>query len=105
MNELDLHILSSSSEGFPNVIAEAMACEVPCVTTCAGSAGVIVGDTGWVVPTKDSKALSDSITDALDEIKNNEYEWKCRKSKSRQRIVQNFSLEVMIDKYNEVWTN
>ncbi|MFG7351470.1 glycosyltransferase family 4 protein [Shewanella oncorhynchi] len=105
MNGFDLFILSSSSEAFPNVLNEAMACSTPCVTTDVGDAAVIVGETGWVVPPKDPQALAKAIFEAMDEKQHNPQVWQARKQACRKRIVDNFSIEKMVAGYHQVWFN
>ena len=103
MNGIDLFMLSSISEAFPNVLNEAMACGTPCITTDVGDAAFIVGKTGWVVKPKDPKALANASIQALKEKQSNNESWGQRKDACRQRIVENFTLEKMIKKYKEVW--
>lgn len=103
MNALDVHVLSSTTEGFPNVVAEAMACGTPCVTTDVGDAALIVGDTGWVVPPSNSEQLFEAITKALNEKQSNADAWNARQQAARQRIEENFSIETMVGKYHRVW--
>ncbi len=64
-NALDLLVCASLDEAFPLVLGEAMACGVPCVTTDAGDAAWIVGDTGTVVPVGDSQALAREMLGGL----------------------------------------
>ncbi|ENY3838191.1 glycosyltransferase family 4 protein [Vibrio vulnificus] len=105
MNGFNLFVLSSVSEAFPNVLNEAMACGTPCVTTDVGDAAVIVGDTGWVVPPKNPQALAKAMLEAIDEKQNNPQAWQARKQACRERIVNNFSIEKMVEGYHQVWFN
>ena len=63
MQLLDVVALTSVSEGCPNVLLEAAELGVPIVTTAAGGAAELVvdGETGFVVPCKDSVAIADRI--------------------------------------------
>jgi glycosyltransferase involved in cell wall biosynthesis len=103
MNGLDLHVLSSLCEAFPNVVAEAMACGTPCVVTDVGDAAFIVGPSGWVVPASDSQSLANAIELALDEMREQPERWKQRQSAASTRILENYSLESMIAKFHDVW--
>lgn len=61
LSELDFLVSPSLSEGFPNVVAEAMACKTPCIVTDVGDCAVIVSETGCVVDRNDYQALVKSI--------------------------------------------
>ena len=99
---IDINILSSVSESFPNVIAEAMIASVPCISTNVGDTKYIIGDTGWVVPPKNSLKLGKCIIHAILKKKNSE-EWNIRKKNCYERIFDNLSLKKMIRSYENIW--
>lgn len=89
LNALDLVCSSSISEGFPNSLAEAMACGRPCVATNAGDSAEIIGDTGSIVPIRDPGALARAILDEIDARSGS------RSDSARQRVIDKFSVEAM----------
>jgi glycosyltransferase involved in cell wall biosynthesis len=100
---LDLHVLASVSEGFPNVVAETMLSATPNAVTDVGDAALIVGDAGWVVPPGDAGLLARAVELARDEWANSPDRWGERRTAARQRIVERFSLGRMVEAYQEVW--
>jgi glycosyltransferase involved in cell wall biosynthesis len=91
---LDVATLTSSyGEGFPNVVAEAMACGVPCVATDVGDAAFILGGLGWVVPPRDPRALADAWMAALAQEPASDL-----RTRRRRRIEESFNLDGMIDR-------
>lgn len=101
MPGFDVHVLSSRAEGFPNVVAEAMAAGVLCVVTDVGDAAHIVGDAGWVVPPRDPVALAQGIERAVQSI--GTPEGQRRLNAGRRRVAELFSLDTMVTNWQTVW--
>lgn len=100
---MDLHVLPSLTEAFPNVVAETMLSGVPNVTTDVGDSSLMVGDTGWVVAPADAGKLANAIREARQEWSEDPRSWEKRRTAARARIVDNFSFDRMADAYGEVW--
>jgi glycosyltransferase involved in cell wall biosynthesis len=62
-------VLSSTAEGFSNAILEYMAAKLPVVATDVGGAreAITEGETGYLVPSGDEKAMAERIIDLLRE--------------------------------------
>jgi glycosyltransferase involved in cell wall biosynthesis len=97
---LDVFSLSSYDESCPNVIGEAMACGVPCVVTDVGDTVWIVGDTGSVIPRRDSQALALAWKDM---IRLGAAGRKALGSRARERVVGHFPIEAAVARYEALY--
>ena len=93
-NALSVLVLSSTDEGFPNVIGEAMACGVPCVSTRVGDAAVLVDETGFVVEAGDDEGLARGVDQLLRE---DAVQRGARSEAARRRIGSMFSVRALAD--------
>lgn len=93
---LDVVCSASTSEGFPNVVGEAMACGVPCVATDVGDSARIIGKLGVVVPAGEPKPLAAGIARLLRERS------PALAAACRARICEHFGLARLIDLTEEL---
>jgi len=103
MSALDIHILSSISESFGNVVAEAMSCETVCIVTDIGMPADIVGIYGGVFKVGDFRNLAKTIEKFYKEKTENRIQWNNRRKGGRARIEEKFSIEIMMNKYSKLW--
>lgn len=97
----DIFVLSSLWEGLPLVVLEAMAASKPVIATrVPGTSEAIVdGETGILVPLRDSTQLAESIKKLLAD---RELAQKMGKA-GRQRVDMYFSVERMVDETEKVY--
>lgn len=101
MQAMDVFCLSSAwGEAFPNVLGEAMACGVPCVTADVGDSRYIVGETGIIVPPSDIQALGHS----LNEILNFSVDKRISLGMAaRDRIESRYAISKIVTQYSDLY--
>lgn len=97
---MDVFCLSSRTEGFPNVVGEAMAMGVPCVVTDVGDAAMLVADTGIVVPKEDSVGLAHGLERLL--VMTREAYLQLGQ-KARERIHAEFTMERARERFEALY--
>jgi glycosyltransferase involved in cell wall biosynthesis len=100
MSALDIVVSSSAwGEGFPNVIGEAMASEVPCVVTDVGDSAYIVGKYGRVCSVGDDQCIANSLLQLIE----NKQERKTAGKQARKRIKEHYSMDKIKKEYLKEW--
>ena len=98
-----LDIMTSASaygEAFPLVLGEAMSSGVPCTVTDVGDSGLIVGNTGWVVPPKNPQALAKAWQESIElGAEGREALGKA----ARTRVIECFSLDSVVASYERLY--
>lgn len=95
----DMIVMASAfGEGFPNVVAEGMACGLVPVVTDVGDAAVIAGDAGVVV----APSSADALACAIESIAGlDEGALAIRKKAARTRIEELFSIDAAVQRLND----
>ncbi|RZM79295.1 glycosyltransferase family 4 protein [Leptolyngbya iicbica] len=76
---------------FPLKLTDGMAMAKPILATSVGDIPVILGDTGYIVPPGDSKAMAHKIA----EILNNPEAARHKGYRARERCIQHYSIDAM----------
>lgn len=100
MPVLDVYLSASLSEGFPNVIGEAMACGVPCVATDVGDTRHIVEGYGKIVQKQEIGQLAEGVISILNlsQPELNQLGRKCR-----QQIEEKYPIQKIVRQYEKIY--
>lgn len=99
LNNLDVFVLSSHTEGFSIACIEAMACGVPVIATRSGGPEQILeGEAGILVPTGDPESLAK----AIERVSSSKELATTLTARATQRVHERYSLTAMISRYEEL---
>jgi len=98
----DIFCLHSVTEGFPNVLGEAMAVGLPCITTDVGDAAYLLNNPVWVVPAVSPDKLADKLN-AMLSLPAPERDVLGQAAASR--IREHFSMDVISRRYYDLYAS
>ncbi|TXT54944.1 MAG: hypothetical protein BAJATHORv1_50197 [Candidatus Thorarchaeota archaeon] len=101
MSAADIFLLNSTMEGMPLVLLEAMACELPIITTPAGGIPELVrpGIDGEVTKGFEQEEFAEAIIDLLNDEKSRKKYAKA----GRRRVEESFSAQAIVPLYEKVF--
>lgn len=100
LSALDIFALFSISEGFPNIVAEAMSVGVPCIVTDVGDAALLVADTGIVIRSGDLNGLTNGLERL---ISAGDGERRRLGEAGRRRVEATYSLSAVAERYASLY--
>ena len=100
LSEATIMVLPSYSEGFPNVILEAMALKTPIIATNVGAIPEMLDDEcGVLVAPKDTGALKNALFVFL----SNSDLRKEMADKAFARVTKHYDINIVIKNYKDIW--
>ena len=97
LSAMDLFVMPSRSESFPNALAEAMAVGLPAVATDVGDCRVVLDDDRFIT-------TADTLADGLEKmIMLDSDEQQKIGARNRQRITEHYTLEKMTAAFDKVF--
>ncbi|CAH0233953.1 glycosyltransferase [Peribacillus sp. Bi134] len=100
MQCFDALLLPSKSEGFPNVIGEAMAIGVPCITSDVGDCREIISNTGYIIEEIDTINLTNALLKYIELSKDTKNSLSIN---ARKRILDNYSISAIVKMYDHIY--
>lgn len=98
---IDIFCLCSHSEGFPNVLGEAMACENVCLSTDAGDASLIMEPFGFHIKSPNAEDIAGAIESNIFLSKN--LDFKAIGKGNRKKIEECYSIDSVISKFESLY--
>jgi glycosyltransferase involved in cell wall biosynthesis len=102
MDSSSIFVLPSHTEGFPNVLLEAMSSQCAVVATDVGAIPEMLSDgCGLLVKVGDSDSLSQSLTRLM-----NDDDFRLELAvNGRKRVAERYDIQQIFPKYKNIWIN